>query len=193
MNATADCINRGLFVADCRQLGCMGDDGRGAARRCGGRLLLEIAADGFAGQMLPLQPPHLGAVGRRCWCRNISGQRGGLRHGLFGCNSPLPETLLFEQFPALGLRGNGDFLFFSQLWRGCGAVLHIHLSAPLLHHTKFAITHSGGALRCSVYTVNCAGNALLHLTLCIFFGGFLALLGGAFSPRLDPHECFPHK
>ena len=54
MNATADCFNRGLFIADCGQLECVGNDGSGIARRCGSRLLLQIAAHSLAGQVLPL-------------------------------------------------------------------------------------------------------------------------------------------
>ena len=54
MNATADCFNRGLFIADFGQLGCVGNDGSGIARRCGSRLLLQIAAHSLAGQVLPL-------------------------------------------------------------------------------------------------------------------------------------------
>ena len=54
MNATADCFNRGLFIADCGQFGCVGNDGSGIARRCGSRLLLQIAAHSLAGQVLPL-------------------------------------------------------------------------------------------------------------------------------------------
>lgn len=46
--------SRALFTADCGQLGCVGNDGSGIARRCGCRLLLQIAAHSLAGQVLPL-------------------------------------------------------------------------------------------------------------------------------------------
>ena len=113
--------------------------------------------------------------------------------GLFGCNGLLAKALLFEQFPALGLRGNGDFFFFRRLWRCCGAALYGESFSLFLQCAKFAVAHAGGSLRRSVCTVNCAGNALLYLALCIFFGGFLPLLGGAFALRLGPHKCFAHK
>ena len=54
MNATADCFNRGLFIADLWAVWVRGNDGSGIARRCGSRLLLQIAAHSLAGQVLPL-------------------------------------------------------------------------------------------------------------------------------------------
>ena len=114
-----------------------------------------------------------------------------MRRGLFDCNSLLAETLLFEQFPALGLCGNGDF--FSRFWRRLGTALQSEFFSFFLQCAELAVAHAGGGLDGIGCADGCIGNALLYLTLRIFFGRFLALFGIAFPLRLGSHECFLHK
>ena len=144
MNATADCFNRGLFIADCGQFGRLGNEGSGIARRCGSRLLLQMATHRFAREMLAFQRLHFVTVGIGSF-------------DLSQIQRLLSKALALADFSPVGTLRRRSIFRFS----GLGGVCGWHTLALFLQNSELMVADS-----------SCVQRLALHILcrLCGFFG-----------------------